>query len=158
MSLYSKDRYNEIDANIRRLRAISPNVSGRKVAEVLKLDHGFVCKRLNKIAREDTKIVLETTLEKDIGGIQAFINIILPELTKIVFSDVAEDKDKIAAAKALISGKLSILDKKFDAGIFERQLGKLKNENKINPNDMKLIMEAVNYATERGKPTEDNSK
>lgn len=157
MSRYSKDKIKEIDNKIGRLMAIYPNISALKMAETLGLDHNFVGKRKRKIEQANIEAIKNMTVEEDLGDIRNFLNSTLPEITKIVFDKNSTAKDKINAVKVLIDGKKTFMDKKFDAGIFERQLGKLKTDNSLGEEERKLITEALNYGFNADRPTKDNS-
>lgn len=155
MSRYSKDKIQEIDAQIGRLMAIYPNISALKISETLGFDHNFVCKRKKKIEQKNTEAIKTLTVEQDLGDIRNFLNSTLPEIAKIIFNKDSADKDKIGAMKVIMEGKKTFLDHKFDAGIFERQLGKLKTDTSFGEEEKKLIAEALNYAFNTDKPTKD---
>jgi len=155
MSLYSKEKYEEIDASIARLMGTYPNISAQKMADMLKLGHHLVIKRKAKIDRANTEKIRRMTVEDDLAEIRVFLEAVLPVIRNIIFSKHSKDKDKINAVSALLKGKVTLLDKKFDAGIFERQIGKLKTDTSFGEAEQKMIAEALNYAINRDKPTKD---
>lgn len=122
MSKYSRDKLAEIDAQIAHCVAIDLNISAKKISEKLGFDHAFVCRRKRKIDRQNAEEIKRMTVEEDLGGIKSFIDSVLPEITRIIFDDKTKDSDKISAFKAVLMGRMTLLDKKFQTGIFERQL------------------------------------
>jgi hypothetical protein len=156
MSKYSQDKIRELDAQISRLMAIYPNISAAKIAETLHLDHWFVCKRKKKIERANTENIRRMTIDQDLGEIRQFLNATLPEIAKIIFAKESKEKDKINALKVLLEGKKVFLDKKFDAGIFERQLGRMKTDTTLSEEDRKVVEQALEYAFNPEPPTKDS--
>lgn len=155
MSKYSKDKIDEIDARIGRLMAIYPNISAKKISETLSLDHNFCIRRKRKIDQKNAEAIRQMTVEQDLGEIRNFLNSTLPEIAKIIFDEKSTHRDKINALRVLVDSKKTFLDKKFDAGIFERQLGKIKTDNTFGEEEKKLIETALNYAFNPDKPTAD---
>ena len=153
MSKFSVDKLAEIDAQIARLNAIYPNITGKKISETLGLDHNFVNRRKKKIDRASAEAIRNMTVEQDLGDIRSFLNSTLPELAKIIFDKDANNRDKINAMRTIFAGKTALLDKKFDAGVFERQIGKIKTENNFTPESQELIKQALNYAFHPNTPT-----
>jgi len=165
----SQAKYQEIDAKIGRLLAIYPNITGKKIADTLGYDHNFILKRVNKIWRKHAEDIKRMTVEEDLGEIRNFINSTLPEIAKIIFNngekdangrwikEPASDKDKIGAMRVLMESKKTFMDKKFDAGIFERQLGKIVTDNSLGEAERELIKTALNYAWNADKPTKEDT-
>ena len=169
MSRYSKDRIIEIDAQIARLMAIYPNISGRKIADTLTLDHSFVCRRMRVVVKANVEEIKRMTIEEDLAEIMSFLKSTLPEIAKIIFDNGEKDENgewtrkppspmaKTFAMNTLFKGKLALLDKKFDAGIFERQLGRLKTEEQVTPEQEELMRRALEYAFNPDRPKPDNT-
>jgi hypothetical protein len=168
MSKYSKDKLQEIDAQIARLLATYPNMSAREIAETLFLDHAFVCRRKNKIERANAETIRTMTVEQDLGGIMNFLNASLPVIAEIIFDEGEKDdlgiwvrhpasnRDKINAMRVSLAGKMMLLDKKFEVGIFERQIGKIKTEkNDLSPEQLALIERGFELMYGHAKPMED---
>lgn len=140
MSKYSQDKIKEIDAKISRLLATYPNMSAREIADTLSYDHAFVCRRKNKIERANAEAIKRMTLERDLGDIRNFLNSTLPIIGEIIFDEgvknefgswvrqPASNRDKINAMRVLLTGKMMLLDKKIEVGIYERQIEKSKKQ------------------------------
>jgi len=146
MSKYSDEKLYEIDVRIRRLKTTNPNMSALQMAEVLKLTPNFVAKRKKRIDREDAEAIKRITVEEDLADIRNFLNAVLPEISRFVFDQTIKPKDRINAVKVLIEGKIKLLNSKFDAGVFEKQLGKLKTEDRVSEEERKVLLNAFDNA------------
>lgn len=136
--------------------ATYPNVSARKIAETLRLDHHFILRRRRVIDRANAEEIKRMTVEQNLAEVTMFLEAVVPTISGIIFNKDSKDKDKISATKTLIEGKLKLLSAKFDAGIFERQLGKLKTDTSLGDEEKELIAQALQYAFNTDKPTKDN--
>lgn len=157
MSKYSKDKIAEISARVSRLMATNPNISGRKIAEQLKYNHHFILKLMNKITRARAEEIKRVTVEEDLADLNDFIKTVIPVVSGIIFDAGANDRDKISATRALVDAKLKMLNSKFDAGVFERQLGKLKTEDVLSEEEQDKIKNAIDYALKRRLPRDNGS-
>lgn len=154
MSRYSRDKLAEIDAQIEHSVAIHPNLSAQKISEQLGFDHAFVCRRKRKIDRQNAEEIKRMTVEEDLGGIKSFLESVLPEITRIIFDETAKDSDKVGAFKAVLMGKMALLDKKFQVGIFERQLVTLSTpeREKMSDEEKATMERALDYVFNPDKP------
>lgn len=94
------------------------------------------------------------TVEEDLGGIKIFLDSVLPEILKIVFDETAKDSDKIGAFKAVLMGKMALLDKKFQVGIFERQLVTVSTPEwgKVSDEEKATMERALDYVFNPAQP------
>lgn len=152
MSKYSKAKLEEIDAKVRKMMAVFPNISAIEISKRLGYYSWFINKRKSKIERENAEAIRRSTIEEDLGGIKAFLDAFLPILAEIIFSKDSRDCDKINAVKTLITGKMSMLERKFDAGIYERQLGTVKTEERMSDIEKATMERALEHFYNPDRP------
>ena len=64
--------------------------------------------------------------------------------------------EKINAFAKMFDSYDKLIDRKMDAGIFERKLGELKLKSDLTPEQSKLLSKALDYATNRKRKADDN--
>jgi hypothetical protein len=86
------------------------------------------------------------------------------KLWSIVLDTNVHDEQRIKAIRELRNMSTSLIDRFFDAGIFERNLGKIKTESDLTKDEEEQIRQALIYAKyhenrkgTEGDTTENNS-
>ena len=133
-----------------------PRISGRRCAEILGHDRTYICKLKKKIDRETADAIKHSTITKDIGKLERTFESMVGDLWDIINSKDASDKDKVAAFKAMFDAQGDLINRKMDAGIFERKIGTLKTEGSLSPESEALIKQALSYVFEPDKPVKYN--
>jgi len=136
---YTPENIDKIKAQMRQLMVRDPRISGRRMSDVLGYDRNFICKLKRKLDREITVSIERSLMEKDLGQLQIIYETMVSFMWDIVNDADAKDKDKINAFKAIIDGKDKLIDRKMDAGIFNRKLGDLKVTADLTPEQSELI-------------------
>lgn len=136
----SKERTREIIENVRREMVKNPNVTifelqdnlGKQYNHIF--DKNFLGKLKNKIHRERANRVSKT-LNYELACLEDTINEIVKILWEIIDNPDTPNREVISAIRQLRSAKSMLLEAMFNAGIFERQLGAVKAEKKLSPEE-----------------------
>jgi len=159
MPKYSEDSQAEHLAMLREIKVVNPDVSCRKAVALLEklhqihLDYHYVNKLLNKIRRERANRINHATLNAVLSEYQDVLDLIAQKAWK-VYGDKGEKNNvvKLRALKEIREAHTAVFDKLFDAGVFERNLGKLKTGEPLTPEDQEKVNQALGFAY--GKPPE----
>ena len=153
MPAYSEERTKEYMARIRLLLVKNPKISGLEVQRVLaadlesplQLDKNYVAKLIRKIHGERANRIDKLTLDVAIAKYEDEGDAARAELWAIINDIGVEIQHRINAIRALREISTEIFEKMFDAGVFERQLGKIKTENDLTPEQEAEVEQALNY-------------
>ena len=151
MSRFTDEKYEEYKMLIRRMKQLEPRITITKMAMQLKVDYRVVMRLNKKIERERVEAIKRALADDDLSEIIEFIKEASPEIKGIIFSQFAKPAEKIAAFRAVIEGQDRAMNLKMDAGIYQRNLGKLDVERKLNSEDEALLKKALQFATERAR-------
>jgi hypothetical protein len=157
MSQYSKEKEAEFLAMVRLVIVKQPHLSGLQVTDILnkqgiRLYPDYVRKLLKKISGERLARINTEIVAKEIAKYEDLVLVLSRELWKIISNPMAGNKDKNVAIKTMADIHSNLLDKKFDAGIFERQLGKLKAETQMSEEQENYIKQALAYVFNPDRP------
>jgi hypothetical protein len=127
---YSDDKQYEHLVRVRRVLVKDPDLSVVKITEMLgakglKLDRHYVGRIVDKLRRREGRME-QWRVNRVIGMFMNEMKEVKRHLWGVMTDPMARDSDKIGAAKAIIKADVEIFERMFDAGIFERKLGKLK--------------------------------
>lgn len=140
----SEEKVQELMAKVRQILVMKPEATGKEVADAIGVERRYALRLMKKVRRENAERINRQTIEGELGKMEAEISeiclilwqiitkstkTILDKDGKVVTIDMP-DNEKINAIKALLEAKRILFNAKFDAGIFSRQLGTLKTENK----------------------------
>jgi hypothetical protein len=127
------------------------------------LDKGYVCKIMQKVRGERVNRLKTEEIGRALAEFEDTILVLEQELYKIIFAqnkykEVKGEKilvekapsanNKTRAIEALAKARGLLLDKKFDAGVFERKLGTIKTEA-LSDESKKIISTALDYVHAR---------
>lgn len=175
MSRYSKEKQDEIIARIRSFLVRKPDLTIREVQDLLagshqsmKLDKNYVGKLLNKIRKERTvrlnNYTVNVTLAKfedEAEDLKARFYAIVTdrgEKQEIMDKDgkptgtfawvrkPPSHRDVTNALKEIRQTSIALFDKMFDSGVFERQVGNIRVEDKLSDEEEEKIKNAINFA------------
>lgn len=162
MPAYSKDREYEFITRIRAVLVQKHDASGREIKEALEtgddpvaLDLGYIYKLVRKIKKERAFRLDLQTLSEVLSLYQDESSIAKTMLWSFINDGGVEVSDKINALRQLHDISTTVLDKLFDAGVFERNLGKLKAEGVLTPEQQAEINQALEYVFRYRKDTGD---
>lgn len=135
MPKYSKEMEKEFIARIRSLIVQDPKMTILKVQEILEkhptkslhLDRNYIAKLLKKIRNDRANRMNYETVHTILGKFEDEINELKIRLWSILTDPKAKAREKVSAIKELRDGSDTLIGRMFDAGIFERKLGSLKN-------------------------------
>jgi hypothetical protein len=165
MSRYSKETSGEHMARIRALLVKDSTMSIRRIQEAmtnnarnpLTLQPNYIGKLINKIRKARQYRLDHYTMNDYLGAREDEIEEMKKRMWAIMDNPLAKDSDKVAATRALNEASNGLFEKMFDAGVFERQIGKIKEEHAFSEDERKLIDQALSYATRKtNNPTGKN--
>lgn len=133
MSLYSKEMEREYIARVRRIMVQSRYISAKKVKEALetdsrhplKLSLNYVDALMKKIRRARASDVERHTKSFVIGEFSETVGFLNERLWMVLNSEKTSPMTKVAAAKAIAELESMRIEKIFDSGLLERELGNI---------------------------------
>lgn len=146
---------------IRREMVKNPDITIFELQDILNqhyqhtFDKNFVGKLKNKIHRERANR-LNKTIGYELACLEDTINEITAILWEIIVNPNTPNREKISAMRELRTARVMLLDAMFNSGIFERQLGRIKTDGKLTPEQEDIIKQAIDYAVGRGKQNVEN--
>ncbi len=148
---YSKERKQEHISQIRRVLVVKPESSILDVKESLekqriplKLDKDYINKLINKIRKEKAKRLDYYTINKVLAEFQDEVEELKRRLWFIIMNAETSERNKIAAIRELRTSSKDLFDKMFDAGVFNRKLGKIEIGERLNSEDKELLEKVLN--------------
>lgn len=152
MPAYSKEREYDFITRIRSVIVQKHDASGREIKEALNtgddpvdLDLDYIYKLLRKIKQERAFRLDLQTLSEVLTEYQDKSAVAQNMLWTFITDPGIDISDRIAAIREMHSISTTVLDKLFDAGVFERNLGRMKAEGVLNPEQQEAIEKAMKY-------------
>ena len=150
----SEERKQELMARIRQVLVRKPSVGSAELAKIIGVEQNYALKLMKKVRLENVEKINRQIMEEEVGKLEMEVEELVLNLWEIVSKtkktilvektpveiDVS-DYERINAIKAILEAKKTLFNIKFDSGIFSRQLGTLKTENRTITLD--LILENV---------------
>jgi len=132
MASYGEDKTNEYISKIRQIVVVKPDVTITQIGDTLRengipLTRNYIAKLVGKIRRERYTRYDHITVNKVLAEFDDFINATSAELLKIAKTSKL-DMAKIMAYDTRVKHYSLLLDKLFDAGVFERKLGTIEGK------------------------------
>jgi hypothetical protein len=112
----------------------------------LPLDRNYVNKLMRSVHRDRAFRLNQKTLSEMLSKFEDETEELKVKLWSIVLDKNAVDRDRINAIKELRNMTSVLVDRMFDAGVFERNLGKIKTESSLTKEEEKQISRALIYA------------
>lgn len=148
MPAYSKERE---AYHVARVRSILIRKSDAAVLEIrdvlsthpsspLTLNHKYLERIVKKIRGERAQRLNRTTVNYVLAELSDQIQELNGRLWLIIGNENAAARDKIQAIRTMRENSVALFDKMFDAGVFERQLGKVQTEKRY---DLAKIIMAI---------------
>jgi predicted adenine nucleotide alpha hydrolase (AANH) superfamily ATPase len=150
MASYSKEAQAEHTELISSALAVQPRASLRTVQSMLEkvdrhLNIHYISKIIKKVKAERIHRFDRSQVNERIAEMQDKTQAVQNEMWKIVYSKTAEDKDKVAAAKVIVTSERELFQSQLDAGIYTRKLGEFSLDS-MEDEDTRQIMNAMeNY-------------
>lgn len=148
----SQEKNKEILESVRREMVVNPSVTIFELQDVLNqhyhhaFDKNFIGKLKNKIHRERAYRVNKRTVNYELALLEDTINETSKILWEIVNNPETSSREKISAIRELRSAKSAFLEAMLNAGVFEPQIGKIKQEEELSPETQEGIRRALSYA------------
>ena len=164
MPSYGKDRERYYISRIRALMVRKPDISIKEIQQTLmahpvdplKLHQDYINKLRKKILVERTKRLDTYTVRVHLAELEDETLDLKQRLWSIIQSKHTDAKDKIKAIKELRDSSHKLFDAMMDAGVFERQLGKLKTEDQLSDEDKDFVTNALNHAFPKRTDSKNN--
>lgn len=163
MPAFSKEKEKEFLAIIRLLLVRRPDISILGLREALNqngyhLHREYVTKLHGKVLAERIhRIDSPQLLSKEIAEFEDLVSATSNELWKIILAKDSSRHEKIRAIGTLVNNRSTLLEKQFNAGIFEKQLGRVKTEPVLTPEQKEMVSNALDYVYALGEPLQNNS-
>ena len=151
MPNYAKEKEKEFLAVIRLLLVRRPDISILGLQEALnqngyRLHREYVTKLQKKVLAERIhRIENRQLLSKEIAEFEDLVMVTANELWKIILSNESSKHEKIRAINTLVDSRSVLLEKKFNAGVFEKQLGRVKAEPVLTAEQKEMVSNALDY-------------
>ncbi|OGN25934.1 MAG: hypothetical protein A3B17_01335 [Candidatus Yanofskybacteria bacterium RIFCSPLOWO2_01_FULL_45_72] len=151
MPAFSKEKEKEFLAVIRLLLVRRPDISILGLQEALnqngyRFHREYVTKLQKKVLTERIhRIEDRQLLSKEIAEFEDLIGVTANELWRIILAKNSSNHEKIRAIGTLVNNRSVLLEKKFNAGVFEKQLGKVKAEPVLTPEQRQMVSNALDY-------------
>lgn len=159
---YSKEIKQYHINQIRRVLVMNSNASVREIKELLeglrnplKLDKDYVYKLIKNIRKERAQRINYYTLNNKLSEFEDKISESDLRLWAIATSSGSNNLEKISALREMRNNNKDLFDKMFDAGVFEKQLGKVEL---TRAEVVKLIISDDNKKDELGQGSIGSSK
>ena len=151
MPAFSKEKEKEFLAVIRLLLVRRPDISILGLQEALNqngyhLHREYVTKLQKKVLAERIhRIEDRQLLSKEIAEFEDLVMATANELWKVILSNESSKQEKIRAINTLVNSRSILLEKKFNAGVFEKQLGRVKAEPVLTAEQKEQVSKSLDY-------------
>jgi hypothetical protein len=139
MPKYSKETERTHMERVRQILVFNPkatlNVIMKTLAEAkrdpLALEINYVNKLRNRIKGEQANRYHNATVEKELARFEDLVGELSKQLVSIMTDMSTSKKDRISAIREVRAGFKDLFEKKFDSGVFTRELGVSKIDASI---------------------------
>ena len=145
----SKEQRSEFKELIRRLKVMNPRISVLKVQDALKkrnppihLSRVYVNDLLKEIAKENAERYKNVTIDLVLSSFQDEVEELKGRLWEIINDRNSNYSEKINAIRELRNSSRDVFEKMFDAGVFDRNIGKIMINN-LSEEEKDLIAQAI---------------
>ncbi len=146
MPALSDDTKREHLALVRRVLVQRPDASIREIREALEkikrpLQLNYIGTLINKIRKERAGRIEKQLVNTEIAKFEDTAQVVIEELWKISKGS-SDDRARVSALKGVMDSLDMLLTRKFDAGVFERNLGSVKIKHHQLEEHKVLIIQA----------------
>ena len=164
---YTEEELEILKNKIKSLLIRKPSISCREVGKLLKIDKDTAHKYMKAVRREGRENIDEQDLLEEVGKVEAEYEHLELELYRVISEDYRirkttfindegkEVKDeikvpitireKLTAVRELREIKKTLFGIKFDAGVFEKKLGKLDISGELTDEEKELLKKAISH-------------
>jgi len=161
MGIFSETQRLEYKTKIARLMACHPKANCNKMMEHLdrvynlKFSYQFIQKVMSEIRKETIETMQNETLEEEIAQHERMTELLIEELWGIYNQSKTGNRSKIQITKTIHEFMEKLLENKFSAGVFKKQLGNLDiNDEQLTTEELKgRIKEILGGLQEAGVNT-----
>jgi len=166
MAQYSPEQTDEFRSIVRSMVVRKPDLSIRQLQELLsknprrpvKLGKNFLGKLVKEIHARRSERIDYYTVNEVLGKFEDEVQELKEILLALIQTRDTPPMAKVVAVKEYRQSSLALIDKLFDAGIFEKKLGTLDVERKLSEEESKLLDQAIEYAFRPKQNKEDSAK
>jgi Na+-transporting NADH:ubiquinone oxidoreductase subunit NqrC len=126
MAKYNKEEQKQHFEKVRRLLVFRKNMNATEIATALGLERKYAGRIKKKVVDERTIRYANDTakkVDKEIAYLEDNIEVLKADLQTIINDKNASEASKVAAIRTIVKNYQTLIQLKFDAGLFERQLG-----------------------------------
>jgi len=171
MPRLTDDKQGEYIERIRAIIVRRPDISVRQLKKVLEdhpkeplaIDEHYLGKLVRKIRKDRAQRLSHYTIHVILGEFEQEAKELKKQFWAIAGNPLADDKVKVAALKELRNTSVALFDKMFDAGLFQKDLGKSEVQHTLSAESEAMIQKAMNYGygdrdkKDSGKPSTEDS-
>ena len=171
MPKVTADKESEYLERVREVIVRAPGVSVRQIqktleahrTEPLSLHRDYLTRLVRKIRKNRGQRLNHYLVNSVLGELEQEAKELKKMLWAIIGDLGTDSKVKVAAIKEIRATSIALFDKMFDAGLFERNLGKGEVEHKLSPEAEAMIQQAIKYgyskpnSADSAKPTAEDS-
>jgi len=158
MPRVTDDKESEYIERIRAIIVRRPDVSIRQIEKILEdhpkepisLTRAYISKLVKKIRKNRGQRLNAYTVNVILGEFEQEARELKKQLWMIAGNPMTDDKVKVSAIKELRNTSVALFDKMFDAGLFERNLGKGEVEHKLSAEAEAMIQRAIKHGYGKG--------
>ena len=122
---FSKEQNKKHLELVRRYLVRIPEASVMQLAEMTSLSRDYVSQLKRKIEGERANRINYQVLSTELAKIEDTFNELTKECWKIIQDNTSNFKEKVNAINALRSNITSLMESKFNAGVFRKKLGEV---------------------------------
>lgn len=152
-------------SEIRRILVINPNATILGIKKILankktplNLDKDYINRLVNIIRKERARRLDSYTVNVVLAKFQDEVDELKKRLWAIISSPSSSYQEKIAAIRELRNSSKDLFDKMFDAGVFERKLGKLNLKGVLTADERDMIKKVIDLDYGGNRPTATNGE
>lgn len=153
MAKVTDDKQSEYKERVRAIIVRRPDVSIRQIKKILEenrtepisLSKDYIGKLVRTIRKNRGQRLNSYTINVILGQFEEEAKELKQQFWAIAGNPMTDDKVKVAALKELRNTSVALFDKMFDAGLFERNLGKLDTEHTLSAESEALIERAMGF-------------
>ncbi len=153
MPKVTDDKESEYKERVRAIIVRRPDVSLRQIKKILEesrtepmsLTTHYIGRLVNKIRKNRGQRLNSYTINVILGQFEEEAKELKKQFWAIAGNPMIDDKVKVAALKELRNTSVALFDKMFDAGLFERNLGKSETEHTLSAESEALIERAMRF-------------
>lgn len=168
MPRLTEGRENNYLELVRRALVYNPSASVLLIQKILEkpskdwpqglhLDYHYLCRLVRKIRGERGARMNYQLINEELSKMEDTTLAVIEDLWK-VSKNTSDDQARVAALKGIVQSLDTLLNRKFDAGVFKKDLGTIKLEQVLEERKVLILKAAENYFIKNGSRKRSSTK